>query len=100
MRRSSKIWLALVGTLMCGAVHAQGFAAMVSPPRFELKAKPGKTSRNVIEVSNRSSAPAKFLIHTADWTLGTDFGVSFHDDLQSGSCRPWVALERPEVVVP
>ncbi len=82
------------------SVWAQGFAAMVSPPRFELKTKPGKTVRSVIEVSNRSSAPAKFLIHTADWTLGSDFGVSFHDELQQGSCRPWVALERPEVVVP
>jgi hypothetical protein len=81
-------------------VHAQGFAAMVSPPRFELATKPGKTLRSVIEVSNRSSAPAKFLIHTADWTLAPDFSVSFHDDLQEGSCRPWVALERPQAVVP
>ena len=100
MRRASSILLTLFGVLPCASAHAQGFAAMVSPPRFELNAKPGKTSRSVIEVSNRSSAPAKFLIHTADWTLGADFGVSFHDDLQAGSCRPWVALERPEVVVP
>jgi hypothetical protein len=85
---------------LSGSVLAQGFAAMVSPPRFELKTKSGKTSRSVIEVSNRSSSPAKFLIHTADWTLGPDFSVSFHDELQEGSCRPWVALERQEVVVP
>src|SRR5271168_5067417 len=100
MRRASSVLLGLAGVLLCASVRSQGFAAMVSPPRFELKAKPGKTSRSVIEVSNRSSAPAKFLIHTADWSLAADFSVSFHDDLQAGSCRPWVALERPEVVVP
>jgi hypothetical protein len=100
MRRAPSVLLGLVGVLLCASAHAQGFAAMVSPPRFELEAKPGKTSRGVIEVSNRSSAPAKFLIHTADWALGTDFSVNFHDDLQAGSCRPWVALERPDVVVP
>ena len=83
-----------------GAVQAQGFAALVSPPRFELSAKPGKTLRSVIEVSNRSTTPAHYLIHTADWTLSPDFSVNFHDDLQPDSCRPWVAIERPEVVVP
>ena len=101
MRRvASMLLLPVCGLLASASVLAQGFAAMVSPPRFELQAKPGKTVRSVIEISNRSSAAAKFLIHTADWTLGADFGVTFHDDLQEGSCRPWVALERPEVEVP
>ena len=50
--------LALSASL-CGAVHAQGFAALVSPPRFELSTKPGKTLRSVIEISNRSTAPGK-----------------------------------------
>jgi fimbrial chaperone protein len=94
------VLLCIFGVVLSASAHAQGFAAMVSPPRFELAAKPGKTFRSVIEVSNRSSAPARFLMHTADWSLGADFSVSFHDDLQEGSCRPWVALERPEVVVP
>lgn len=92
------IWL--LGVAFSELVEAQGFAALVSPPRFELAAKPGKTLRSVIEVSNRSTAPAKYLIHTADWSLSPDFSVNFHDDLQEGSCRPWVAIERPEVVVP
>ena len=56
--------------------------------------------RSVIEVSNRSTAPGRYAIHTADWTLGRDYSVSFHDELQPDSCRPWVSLERPEVVVP
>ena len=100
MRRSFSVLLCLFGVVFSASVQGQGFAALVSPPRFELAAKPGKTLRGVIEVSNRSTAPAKYLIHTADWTLAADFSVSFQDDLQPGSCRPWVAIERPEVVIP
>src|ERR1700733_13928771 len=100
MPRSFPVLLAVIALGAPQFVRAQGFAALVSPPRFEVAAKPGKTLRNVIEVSNRSTASARFLIHTADWTLSPDFSVSFHDDLQPGSCRPWVAIERPEVEVP
>jgi hypothetical protein len=82
------------------AVHAQDFAALVSPPRFELPAKPGKTLRSVIEVTNRSTTPGRYRIHTADWSYAPDFSVTFHDELQPDSCRPWVAIERPEVEVP
>jgi hypothetical protein len=90
----------ILGIALCASAQGQGFAALVSPPRFELTAKPGKTLRSVIEVSNRSSTPAKYLMRTADWTLTADYGVSFHEALQADSCRPWVAIERPEVVVP
>jgi hypothetical protein len=100
MRRCFLVLHCLLGMVLAAPAHAQGFAALVSPPRFELAAKPGKTLRGVIEVSNRSSTPGRYLVHTADWTLAPDFGVSFQDALQPGSCRPWVAIERPEVVVP
>jgi len=100
MRPSVLLLLPLLGVVLSATVQAQGFAALVSPPRFELAAKPGKTLRSVIEVSNRSTAPGRYVIHTADWDLSPDFSVTFHDDLQPGSCRPWVALERPDVVVP
>jgi hypothetical protein len=100
MRRIFPLLATLCGALLSASAQAQGFAALVSPPRFELEAKPGKTLRSVIEVSNRSTAPAKYLIRTADWSLTADYGVNFHDDLQEGSCRPWVAIERPEVTVP
>jgi hypothetical protein len=92
--------VAVLGVIHAAAAHAQGFAAMVSPPRFELAARPGKTLRSVIEVSNRSTTPARYLVHTADWNFSPDFTVTFHDELQPDSCRPWVAIERPEVVVP
>src|SRR5580704_13170387 len=100
MRPLLLVLLGIFGSAFTAAVQAQGFAALVSPPRFELAAKPGKTLRGVIAVSNRSSTTARYLVHTADWTLAPDFSVHFYDALQPGSCRPWVAIERPEVEVP
>ena len=79
---------------------AGGFAAIVSPPRFELASREGATMRQVVAVTNRSTVPARYRVHTADFTLGADYSVSFHDELQPGSCRPWVALERPEISLP
>src|ERR1035438_10358736 len=100
MRPLLLVLLSIFGSALTASVQAQGFAALVSPPRFELAAKPGKTLRGVIAVSNRSSTTARYLIHTADWTLAPDFSVNFYDALQPGSCRPWVAIERPQVEVP
>ena len=92
-------------SLLCAALHssvaaAQGFAALVSPPRFELKAKANTTVRQVIEITNRATLPAKLRVRTADFSLTKDYGVTFRDDLAPGSCRPWVALERPQVALP
>ena len=76
MRVRVLLLLALAGTARFDGAQAQGFAALVSPPRFELAAQAGKTLRSVIEVSNRSTAAGRYLIHTADWTLAPDFSVS------------------------
>ena len=100
MRAIHLLLIALLSTGLPRTGAAEGFAALVSPPRFELATKPGKTLRGVFELSNRSTAPARYRIHTADWTLSRDFGVQFYDELQPGSCRPWVAIERPEALVP
>ncbi len=100
MRACRTLLFCLFGAAFAPAARAQGFAALVSPPRFELSTPAGKTVRSVIEISNRSTAPARYLMHTADWTFAPDFTVNFKDELQAGSCRPWVAIERPEVVVP
>jgi fimbrial chaperone protein len=91
------MWCAL---LQAGTAAADGFAALVSPPRFELKARPGAKVRQVIEITNRASTPAKLQVRTADFTLGKDYGVGFRDELAPGSCRPWVALERPVAALP
>lgn len=81
-----------------GASHAD-FAFAVSPPRFELAAKPGEKVRQVMEITNVSTATSALLMRTADWELKPDASVTFHNDLQPGSCRPWVAIERRELVV-
>ncbi len=78
---------------------AQGFAALVSPPRFELALKPGERQREVIEITNASGQPSKYRVRTADWTLDENAAVKFDDALKAGSCRPWVALEAREITV-
>ena len=80
--------------------YAQEFAAVVSPPRFEISAKGGKTLRQVIEITNKSTTPSKYRVHTSDFVLGPDYGVTFHDELLKDSCRQWVAIERPLVALP
>lgn len=78
---------------------AQGFAAMVSPPRFEVTGKPGQTQRHVVEIMNADVQPATYRMRTADWTLDEKAVVQLSDALAEGSCRPWVAIERREVTV-
>jgi hypothetical protein len=92
--------LAFLACLHPSRMQAQEFAAVVSPPRFEISGKPGKTLRQVIEITNRGSAPSRFRLHTSDFVLGADYGITFHDELVWGSCRPWVAIERPLVTLP
>lgn len=89
----------IVASSGAGSACAQGFAAIISPPRFELFAKPGDKIRQVVEVTNASAQPAKFHVKTADWTLDKTAGVSFDESVRVGSCRPWVAIERREINV-
>ena len=91
--------LCACGCLATGA-QAQGFAAMVSPPRFELSVKPGESTRQVVEITNADGRPANFNLRTADWTLDANAAVQLSDALAPGSCRPWVAIERREITVP
>lgn len=99
MRWRLAIVAGVLAAISGGASRAEGFAALVSPPRFELSAKPGTTLRQVLQISNRAGTAAQYRIHTADWTLSPDFAVTFREPLQSDSCRPWVTLERPEATL-
>lgn len=83
--------------LIAGPAVAQGFSALVSPPRFEDRVAPGAIWRNVIEISNVSSAPAHFSVHTSDWSLKPDAAIEFSDELAPGSCRPWVGIEAADI---
>lgn len=91
-------WLrALLGLALCTGGLAHAFSALVSPPRIETQAKPGQTVRQIIEITHADNAPGKYKIYTNDWRINAAGGVEFFDDLQPGSCRPWVALERREL---
>lgn len=100
MRRQLQALTYTFAMLTAADAYADGFAALVSPPRFEIKARPGSSVREVFELTNRSAAPSKFRVRTADFTLGPDYSVVFHEELLANSCRPWVAIERPEVSLP
>lgn len=96
--RSIVLLAPLLGCLLfAGTAAAQGFSALVSPPRFEDSAAPGSTWRNVIEISNVSANPAHFSVHTADWTFKPDAAIEFSDALAPDSCRPWVGVEAADI---
>lgn len=92
-----------LGVLLCLTcavpAWAQGFSALVSPPRFEANAKPGETYRNVVEINNVSAQSAHFTVQTADWTFKPDATVTFADALAPNSCRPWVGIEAADITV-
>lgn len=97
----SRFVRALLSTLClaCSSAFAQ-FNAGISPPRFEVEAKAGTTERRVIEVSNPLSTPAQFKVYTSDWKMSESGELTFFDDLQPDSCRPWIALERRSFTLP
>lgn len=85
--------------LISSNVNAQGFSALVSPPRIEGTAKVGTTYREVIEITNVSDANAHFNLYTADWTLDANASAVFDSKLAPSSCRPWVGIEAKEITL-
>lgn len=91
---------ALTGLLtLAPAVQAQGFAAYISPPRFEVQAQPGQRLREVLEIQHVGQQRGGYRFYTNDWTLGPDNAVTFSNELAPDSCRPWVAIERRELAL-
>ena len=91
--------MALCLLLAAGTADAGGFSVLVSPPRFELRAEPGKTLRQVVEINNVSTAPSPLSVQTAEWRYGSDGSLLFDNALAEGSCRPWVAIEARELTL-
>jgi hypothetical protein len=89
---------AALSALALPSAHAQ-FSLAVSPPRFELSAKPGDHLREVLELTHSDVRAGDYKFKTADWALRPDGSVDFSDALLPGSCRPWVAIERRELSV-
>ena len=93
-------WACAVGLLSAPLPgHAQGFAAYITPPRFEVKVSPGQSLRQVLEIQHAGQQKGNYRIYTSDWTLNADNSVNFTDELAADSCRPWVAIERRELVI-
>ena len=90
--------VALLWALVALPACAQ-FSLAISPPRFELTAKPSERVREVIEFTHSGQKPGAYTIKTADWVLKPDGSVDFTDELLPGSCRPWVAIERRELAI-
>jgi len=83
------------------AVGTEGFAVLVAPPRFELKANPGDSINEHIEITNPGDRPVSFLIRTADWEMTEQGTATFYPpELKPGSCRPWVRIERHKIRLP
>lgn len=90
--------IALLPGASSGAL-AQGFAAYISPPRFELQVQPGQRQREVMEIQHVGQQKGNYRIYTNDWTYGSDNSVAFTSELAPDSCRPWVAIERRELTL-
>lgn len=86
-------------TCWTATATAQGFGASISPPRFELRVKPGQTQREVIEIQHIGTQSGSFRIYTNDWAFQADGSLAFSNDLAEGSCRPWVAMERRDLTI-
>jgi fimbrial chaperone protein len=96
--RSPGVALALLAvTFSAQPASAAGFAVLITPPRFELRAQPGEVLRQVLEVTNAADATARLAVQTAEWRFSEDGSVVFTNPLAEDSCRPWVALEAREV---
>ena len=87
------------GLVLVPAAHAQGFAAYISPPRFEVRVPPGQRLREVLEIQHVGQQKGGYRLYTNDWTFGADNAVAFSDELAPDSCRPWVAIERRELTL-
>ncbi len=99
--RIAALVLLLAASMVPLALFAGGFAAIISPPRFELKGKPGDKIREVVQIGNSGNGISEYVIRTVDWDINKEGGIIIHGDaLQPGSCRPWVRIERRRLKLP
>jgi hypothetical protein len=91
--------LAVQLMVAAGAANAQGFAAYITPPRFEIQATAGTSTRQVFEIQHVGQLKGGYRIYTNDWAFQPDNSVTFSDELAPDSCRPWVAIERRELTL-
>lgn len=78
---------------------SEGFTGGVSPSRFELNSDAGKVVRRSLDIYNLGAVPTKYRVRTVDWTYSEKGQIGFSDELLENSCRPWVRLEKHEILV-
>jgi fimbrial chaperone protein len=96
LRTLSLLFIALsTGTLAISGP----FEIAASPSRFEISGKSGTRVGQSLDIYNVGKLPAEVALRTLDWSYSADGNISYYDELQPNSCRPWIALERKTVVV-
>jgi hypothetical protein len=83
-----------LGALLAVSTAWADFAAVVSPPRFDIAVEAGKTTRHAVDISHAAPTMGSYRFYTADWSMSAGGEMSFSEALQPGSCRRWVAIER------
>jgi hypothetical protein len=91
--------LTIASFLAPSLAMAQGFAAYISPPRFEVRTQAGQTLRQVLEIQHVGQQKGNYRLYTNDWMLNADQSATFSNELAPDSCRPWVAIERKELTL-
>ncbi|MDP9912246.1 hypothetical protein J2W27_004372 [Variovorax boronicumulans] len=76
---------------------AAPFEVAIAPSRFELSGKNGARIGQALDIQNVGTSPTEVAVRTIDWSFSEDGTVTYHDALQSDSCRTWVTLERPRL---
>ena len=95
LRRRAATFVLLLACI--GGATAAPFEIAVSPSRFELSGRGGTRLGQSLEIHNLAPVATEVTVRTIDWHYSAEGRISYHDDLQPGSCRPWVALERRSV---
>ncbi len=99
--RIAVLMVLVAASMVPEALFAGEFAAIISPPRFELQGEPGDKVREVVQIGNAGNDIGAYIIRTVDWDINKEGGIIIHGDaLQAGSCRPWVRIERRRIKLP
>lgn len=101
LQRSAQCFaLAALAAFTSSAAIAAPFEVAVSPSRFELAARNTQRVGQSVEIHNLGGQASEMSVRTIDWSYSESGNITYHDDLQPGSCRPWVTLQRRTIKVP
>lgn len=91
------------GVLVAGVLATSAFAGpfeiAASPSRFEISGKSGNRVGQSLDIYNVGRLSTDVALRTLDWSYSDDGNISYFDELQPNSCRPWVTLERKTITV-